>query len=456
MGMPTASVIEYRESPLLLPQDDEQAALHMTPEQISQLLYVIEHVNRGVQLEQVMDELYQHVSRVIPCNRLGLALLDERGQMIIARWARSDRSISLGEGYQAPLASSSLAAIVQSGRVRIINDLQQYVHEHPESHSTQLLLQEGMRSSLTCPLIIRGQTTGFLFFTSTRPGAYSDASVWFYQHIAAQVSVLVEKGRLYSELAEYTRRIERQNQNMHRQMELAKQLQRTFIPERAPEVPGIDVAFLYEPADEVGGDLVEFMPVPGGKLLVFIADAMGHGVSAALAMAAVRALLLTVCRETTDPSEILRRLNTSLPALLAQQFAAAISMLIEPEAGTLTFARAGLPPPVLVEGSTGTCRPLSEGGLPLSLESSEPYCSTQTPFANEDMLILATDGLTEAVNAAGEEYGATRLCDIASSCRSTPARDCLQAIAHDLNRFRGGALAGDDMSIVIIRRTPLP
>lgn len=452
--MQAQPLLEFRECPLLQPLEDEGtlSSLELDYEHMAHLLFVIERVNRGVQLEQMLDELYLSISQIIPCNRLGLAFLDDTGTTAIARWCRSDHPLRLTQGYQAPLNGSSLAVIRDTRQVRIINDLDQYLASHPGSVHTRLLVEEQMRSSLTCPLVVQNRVIGFLFFTSVRPNAYSSEQTRFYQHIASQISVLVEKARLTSALADYTMALQTQNQRMQRDLQLARQVQRTFVPAHPPVVTGLDLALIYEPADEVGGDLVEFLPLGDGRLLIFVADAMGHGVPAALAMAAVKATLLAVCRTTHDPAMILEQLNASLPPLLAQQFAAAFAVLLDPVVGGLKAARAGLPPPILLNGVTGECHSLDEGGLPLTLSEIEPYHTTQVPFDPQSTLVITTDGLTEALNAQGEQFGTARLLDCVRKCRHLPATDTLNSIIANLRGFQDGVSLRDDMAVVVARR----
>lgn len=449
-------LVEFRDPRPLASNDlDDEVWAALSDRHMRQLLSIMSSVNRGVQLEQVLDQLYGSVRTVIPCNRLGLALTDVDRKSAISRWAKSDRTMLLSAGYQAPLKGSSLQTILETGHVRIINDLEAYLREHPASWSTSLLVQEGMRSSLTCPLLARGEPMGFLFFTSVERDAYSSSDTTFYQQIATQVALVIEKARLYSELAGYAHAIEQQNQKVRRDLELAAQLQRTFIPEQPPKVPGLDIALLYEPLAEVGGDLVELIPLPNGRLLVLMADAMGHGVSAALAMAVVKATFSAVVASADqEPGMLLQRLNRALPPLLKNDFAAGLALIIDPRAGKLKAARAGIPPPVIVDAATGQARALVEGGLPLSVSDSEPYATTETCFNTGDMLLLTTDGLTEAFNDASEEYGLDRLVAAAATCRGQSAQECLQSTIADLVRFRGLRPPADDMAVVLIRRSP--
>src|SRR5690606_29972423 len=119
---------------------------------------------------------------LIPYNRIGFALIEDDGQTVRACWARSDQpAVQLGQGYSAPLASSSLEAIMTSGQPRILNDLESYLGAKPGSEATRMIVGEGLRASLTCPLIANGAPVGFIFFSSIRPHIYEEAHVELFQ-----------------------------------------------------------------------------------------------------------------------------------------------------------------------------------------------------------------------------------------------------------------------------------
>lgn len=172
-------------------------------EEINILAKVTEEVNAGLSLEEVLNNVYESFRPVIPYNRIGFALLEEEGTIVRARWARSDApELKIFPGYEAPLKGSSLQKIIETYQPRILNDLEAYLREHPESDSTRRIVEEGMRSSLTCPLIARGKPIGFMFFSSMKPNTYKDAHIELFLQIAGELAVIVEKGRLYQQLVE--------------------------------------------------------------------------------------------------------------------------------------------------------------------------------------------------------------------------------------------------------------
>jgi len=172
-------------------------------DEINLLSKITEEVNAGLRLDDVLNNVYDSFRPVIPYNRIGCALLEEDGTIVRARWARSDASVlKIVTGYEAPLKGSSLQKIVETRQPRILNDLEAYLKEHPESDSTRKIVQEGMRSSLTCPLIVRGNPIGFIFFSSMQTDTYKDAHIEFFLQIAGHLAIIVEKGRLYQQLLE--------------------------------------------------------------------------------------------------------------------------------------------------------------------------------------------------------------------------------------------------------------
>lgn len=162
----------------------------------------------GLTFDDVLDRIFDSFHTVIPYNRMGCALLSEDGAAVRACWARADfDDIRLANGFTGRIAGSSLAHILSTGQPRILNDLEAYLATHPDSHSTRLIVAEGIRSSLTCPLISKGKPIGFLFFSSTESYAYADVHQGAFLRIAAQLSALIEKGRLYQELYELNERL---------------------------------------------------------------------------------------------------------------------------------------------------------------------------------------------------------------------------------------------------------
>ncbi|MDW8403330.1 GAF domain-containing sensor histidine kinase [Chloroflexus sp.] len=193
------------------------ASLARRQREIETLHRITTRINAGLMLDEILDGVYNDFRDVIPYERIGFALLEDGGNVLRARWARTSLpAVHLKRGYAAPMAGSSLETILQTGQPRIINDLVQYLRRKPESESTRLIVNEGIRSSLTCPLIANGVPVGFIFFSSAKTNTYTNEHVERYMQIAEQLSVIVEKGNLVSQLAAQKELLEQQNAELRR------------------------------------------------------------------------------------------------------------------------------------------------------------------------------------------------------------------------------------------------
>lgn len=194
------------------------AAMRIRSEQAAKLAVVSRKINEGLLLEDVLNQVYESFFSLIPYHRIGFALLDNGKQVVRAHWARSEAdAIKLPKGYTGELSGSSLEQVVRSRRPRILGDLVAYLEENPQSDSTRRIVAEGMRSSLTCPLLIKGQPVGFMFFSSMEPQAYSEEHQDLFLQIADQLALTLERSRLYEELLRLTEDLQTAKEALERE-----------------------------------------------------------------------------------------------------------------------------------------------------------------------------------------------------------------------------------------------
>ena len=161
------------------------------------------YINSGMMLDDVLNSVYESFRPIIPYDRIGCALIEDHEKIVRTYWARSDaQEMMIAKGYSAPLEGSSLQTIMQTGQPRILNNLEMYLKDHPHSDSTQKIVNEGIRSSLTCPLNAMGKPVGFLFFSSMKPDTYEKIHQDIFIQIANQLSTIVEKSRYLQQLLE--------------------------------------------------------------------------------------------------------------------------------------------------------------------------------------------------------------------------------------------------------------
>ncbi len=242
--------------------------------------------------------------------------------------------------------------------------------------------------------------------------------------------------------------------SMQRDIEIAREIQRWLVPRRPPNVPGIDVAFSTRPAKTVGGDYYDaFLRETDGPLLIAVADVSGKSVPAAMMMATFQASLRTLANSSDTLSELVANLNRQVCAHSQNgRFTTAFLAELNPTTGDLAFLCAGHNPPILRRAS-GAIERLKSDNMPFGIELTEIYATGLTRLNPQDLLIIYTDGVTEAWNEDHSSFGDARLLSIAETTGSERAAMTLSNIMRNLDDFVGAAPQHDDITCMVIRRT---
>ena len=177
-----------------------------TPDERLMLDTINHRVAAAESLDAIMNFLFDSIRQIGDCDRLGLAFVEDDGERIVSHWTRTTyEEVYLRLGYSEDLEGSSLSDVLGSGRPRVIRDLSEYLRSHPGSRSTQLVVREGLRSSMTCPLVVEGRPVGLLFRSSCRPGAFDAHQVRLHEAIAQSIGQAVEKAYRIEQLTEANR-----------------------------------------------------------------------------------------------------------------------------------------------------------------------------------------------------------------------------------------------------------
>jgi len=237
---------------------------------------------------------------------------------------------------------------------------------------------------------------------------------------------------------------------------VARRAQEQMLPASPPELPGYEIAATCRPSKEVGGDLYDFIPLSDGRLGIVVADVSGKGVPAALYMTLTKGLLASVSEEMSDPGEILREVNRHLYAACRRKvFVTLFFGVIEPATRTLVYSRAGHNPPVWRNAADRTTSMLRASGLGLGLNAGQLFDRSlaveRIQLGPQDALFFYSDGITEAMNAQGEEYGEERLIATAARTDGLGAEATRDAVLTDVGAFLGQVPPQDDMTLVVVR-----
>jgi serine phosphatase RsbU (regulator of sigma subunit) len=235
------------------------------------------------------------------------------------------------------------------------------------------------------------------------------------------------------------------------ELEAARRVQQALMPPKTPSVPGWSVWLSSRPANEVGGDLVDFISIADSRHGLVLADVTGKGLRAALLMAKLQATLRALAPDFSSAARLATKVNEifhrdSLPNM----FASMLYMEIRPDSGAVRCVNAGHLPPFLLRGVA--VEELSKGEAAIGLMPGTSYTEHDLSLERGDFCIAYSDGLTEAVNQEGEFFGTKRLFSTAQACRTMEAPEMGQALLTEIDRFIGKAKPFDDLSIIILKR----
>ncbi len=236
---------------------------------------------------------------------------------------------------------------------------------------------------------------------------------------------------------------------MREEVRLARQLQRSILPEKAPLLDGLKVAHAYRPSSEVGGDFYDFYVPRPGRLLVALGDASGHGLDASMVSSMAKSALYLQVSSGSDPAGTLSEINRMMCDTLGRRRLMTMALLeIDTESRTLTLANAGQLYPLLVRG--GRTRELELPSYPLGVRRDTSYAVLSESLEPGDRLFLLTDGYVEAANAAGEPFGWDRLVASLSAFGEQDPERAVELMLADLSEFLGSASPADDVTLIVI------
>ncbi len=254
---------------------------------------------------------------------------------------------------------------------------------------------------------------------------------------------------------EYLREREREARD-RRELEIARNVQTHFLPARMPQVPGVEFGATCVPAQDVGGDLYDFIPLDDGRIGIVVGDVSGKGIQAAFVMTLVKGFLQALGREHASPKALLARLNGLFRANVPRgAFITLVYGLLDAEAGTFTFGRAGHTP-LLVRSRDGKTRLIQPPGPAIGLAPDAIFAGALVEetlvLADGDTLVFYTDGFSEAMNPRHDLYGDDRLCEQVAALDTVASADALIAtLVADVRLFAGEAEQHDDMTMVVVR-----
>jgi sigma-B regulation protein RsbU (phosphoserine phosphatase) len=243
---------------------------------------------------------------------------------------------------------------------------------------------------------------------------------------------------------------------IRQELETARRIQRSILPETTPRIDGLALAARYVSASEVAGDFYDFLPAAGRRIGLLVADVSGHGVPAALVASMLKVAAAAEAPHAASPARVLSEMNQIFHGKLRNQFITAVCAFLDLEAGTLTFASAGHPPALLWHRREGRVEELAPGGPVMGRLQRAAYTEASLPLAAGDRLLLFTDGITEARSPGGEMFGDERLRALfAAEAGATPER-IADAVIAGIAAWTGRDSGFDDDLTLVVAGVDLP
>jgi sigma-B regulation protein RsbU (phosphoserine phosphatase) len=309
----------------------------------------------------------------------------------------------------------------------------------------------GAASVMVTPLLYGKQNMGVLALgNGPSSPSFTQSDFVVFKSISEQSAFALYNAIIYSEANEKKR--------LDHDLEIARDIQRILLPSEAPVIQGYEISGINIPARHVSGDYFDYLDVDSEKLGVAIADVSGKGVPASIIMAICRSVLRSQAAGNPSPADVLQKVNRQLyPDIKEDMFISMAYLILDRANGDATLSRAGHDAPIFFDAATGTTAPIKPPGMVLGIDSGSVFDRITGDFAlsfkRDDCLLLYTDGVTEALDANGDEFGPDRMIE----CMRTSAREGAPAVItkliDELRNFVGAQPQNDDITLIAIRKT---
>ena len=402
---------------------------HEQVEDLIKLQKAAKKISSILDLDELIDEVVHNIASSFGCVEANLYLRDAGGRhMVLASVCGCTKSV---KGCGLEIGKQGMVGYVAAtGQMRYAPD----VTKDPY----YIACEENTQSEVAIPLEIDGEVIGV--FTAAHPDldAFPSEQLRLLQSLCSHVAVAVQNAQLFQ-------REKRERERMAREVQEARQIQEALFPKSSPYIPGFMVAGQSCPAGAVGGDWYDFIPLKDGRWGLVLADVSGKGTAAGLLMSATRGMLRSLAEAACTPGEVLQRLNRLMIEDVPKgRFVTMVYGILDPVAHTVTFANAGHLHPLLVDAS-GPRFLTTEAGLPLGLLDGV-FAETTIRLTPGSRLVFYSDGITEAEDHGGEEYGLTRLQQQVASPDVTP-----HSILGAVHTFSAPAPLLDDATVIVVK-----
>src|SRR5438445_4169684 len=415
-------------------------------DKLRMLLDITKTISRSLDLDEVLNLVMDTLDSLIPYDAAGIYLVkctrplaERNGEVdetcVFHTEAVRGYDIADLQELRLKMGEGLIGHVALSGKPFISPD----VRKEPR----YINARARTRSEMVAPIISNEEVIGVFDLESDELNAYAKDDLEVLGLLASQVAIIIEKVMLHDQLIE--------KQRLETQLEVARQVQLELLPARDPQLEGFEISAYNFPTEEVSGDYYDWVRIYDDQIGVVIADVSGKGVPAALLMAFLRASLRAATHIGYAPHISMSKVNYLLwESIESNQFVTAFYGILDAPNRTLAYSNAGHNPPLLMNAD-GTAQFEERGGVPLGMFRDSRYYEYFATIEPGQVFVLYTDGVTDAMNQAGEEYGSQRLVEAVRQGRELSARDLIHFIQQDVIKWTDGRGAHDDITFFVVK-----
>jgi Na+/proline symporter/serine phosphatase RsbU (regulator of sigma subunit) len=410
-------------------------------EQLSILYEAAREVTSGADLQTIQDNILELLRQQFPLDLCLIRILDE-SRMVLTVRSQKGKYWSQKESEREPDMETYAGAAFVTNAAVVVNDTE--LMDKPIS--IRAVHPKGIKSFAHAPIAIEGKPIGVLSaFSESAKGIFTDEFIELFQSLASQIGIAWRNANQTVKLIEA--------KEQERELQIARTIQLTLLPNDSPDILGISLAGKCVPSRVIGGDYYDFLHLGKNALDLLIADVSGHNVGTALFMAEVRTFIQASEKCILRPGDILSALNEFLYEDLtrAELFITMFYLKFNAVSRNLSFANAGHNRPMVWRKDALSCEWLDAEGLILGVKRGVKFEEREMNLREGDILLLYTDGITEAADADGVFFGEERLCTMLQDCHSLPPQQIIENLLREVRAFTGSESFVDDVSIVVMK-----
>lgn len=408
-------------------------------DRLSLLYRLSQTFNSSLDLDEVLNRVMDEVIAATGAERGFVTLLEANGGSIF-RVARGMDQKTIDDP-QFQVSRSVVERVAGEGRPILTSDAQSD-ERFSMRHSVRVL---GLRSILCVPVEIKGKILGVAYVDNRlQTGLFTQEDLDLLAAIASSAAIAIENARLYQVAVEKGR--------MERELQMARELQASLLPQQTPQVPGWEFAAHWQPAREVAGDYYDFIALEDERLGLVVADVSDKGMAAALFMACTRSVVRGSVGRATSPSDAIAHANRLLCADATRgMFVTLFYALLDPVGGEITYVNAGHNPPLLCRADEDELETLTRTGMALGVVEDSPFEERTLHLKPGDFMLLYTDGVTDATDAHEQNFGMERLQRVVLENRGASVAGIVSALEQSIEEFVGSIAPFDDVAIVVAK-----